>query len=253
MAWIGAAVGAGAGLIGDFMSQSGQKSTNAAMLAMQQQNEQWMEKMSDTAMQRRVTDLKNAGLNPMLAIGQGGASTPGISPVSLQNPEQSFSNMGSQVTNALQLGTMQSQIEATKAQADKANADAANTRAQLPFTAASSQATLDNLRRTNDVLYQQAENLYKDFQIKDQAQLPMLIKDADFRQRFLELQQSQMELDLQRGNLGLPRLENDAAWQKAHPELAGWLSSGTTSAATDILNTAMKTFKPPAIFNFGRQ
>lgn len=37
----------------------------------------WEKMMSDTSYQRAVGDMKSAGLNPMLAYSQGGASTPG--------------------------------------------------------------------------------------------------------------------------------------------------------------------------------
>lgn len=103
MGW-GALIGAGASLIGDAMSQSGQSSTNAAMLANQKQMQDWEEKMSDSAMTRRVADLKTAGLNPLLAVGEGGASTPGMSPVSLGNPSASYGNLGGQVSSAIGVG-----------------------------------------------------------------------------------------------------------------------------------------------------
>lgn len=37
---------------------------------------QWEKDMSDTAYQRAVQDMKKAGINPVMAVNQGGASTP---------------------------------------------------------------------------------------------------------------------------------------------------------------------------------
>ena len=116
MAWIGPAIGAGASLVGNMMSQSGQQATNAMSMQEMLQQEQWQTSMSNTAMQRRVADLKAAGLNPVLAVGEGGASTPGISAPTMQNA------MGGAVSAALNTASQIALVQQTKAQTDLSNA-----------------------------------------------------------------------------------------------------------------------------------
>lgn len=100
----------------------------------------FQERMSSTAHQREVEDLRKAGLNPMLSLKTGGAfSPPGA---------RSDIDIGADkaVNSALQASLLKSQIEVQHAQANQANSAAALNNAHAKSVSDTLPVTLDKIR-----------------------------------------------------------------------------------------------------------
>ena len=63
-------------LIGGLLSNQGASEQNQSNVAISQAQMDFQERMSSTAYQRSMADMRKAGLNPILAYKQGGASSP---------------------------------------------------------------------------------------------------------------------------------------------------------------------------------
>ena len=128
------------GLASSALDFWGQERANKQNKALAREQMAFQERMSSTAHQRAVADLREAGLNPILAATKGGASTPGGAMARMENSAKNVANnmakasmLRSQLRNvnadtALKNQQKEQVIAATMAAVEQANVNATTAR-----------------------------------------------------------------------------------------------------------------------------
>ncbi|QGH72145.1 MAG: putative minor capsid protein [Microviridae sp. ctD0m35] len=150
----GSIINAGGNIAGGLIGAEGAEDANSANAMLARENRDWQERMSNTAHQREVEDLRAAGINPILSAKFGGSSTPPGNVATMTNPGE-FTGAGissagqaywtSQLTReqVLTQRSVQSvnsaQAMASRAAALKSLIDAQKIKAEIPAVQAQSE------------------------------------------------------------------------------------------------------------------
>ncbi len=150
--WIQGAVGVATGALG-YMGAREQRASSERVAREQMA---FQERMSSTAYQRAMQDMRAAGLNPMLAYQQGGASSPGGAMPRIEDmaaPAINSAMAAKRLTKELQMMSAQKDLLTQQGAKAFAEAQAAHTVATLNTSrSAESNARMNNIDVSTELM-----------------------------------------------------------------------------------------------------
>lgn len=240
MAWIPLAAAA-ATVVGNAMSQKGQKEINDANIQNSRDQRDYETIMANSAHQREVRDLQAAGLNPILSgTGGSGAATPTYSLPALQNTMGSWANSAksfADVASSLQSREQsQAQVEQIRATTEQIRSNTLTNQ----LVTAKAMADLANTRENTRLTGEQAANVSTDT-INKSAMTKGIAADSSAKQADADVAMATVK-----ANIAQREAESQSAGYRADQLKAESSYFGTNAAATGIgkgLGPAMEMLK----------
>ncbi|WNK13084.1 MAG: DNA pilot protein [Microvirus sp.] len=209
----------------------GQNSANKANQANAQAQMDFQERMSNTEIQRRAADLKAAGLNPSLAVTQGGASSATGARAEVQNPLANATNSAIALrTQAAQLAQMDAQTKLLSEQARGQNIQNVISEKGVPWSADKAAFQQGQLELDVRNAAAQLRNLEEQHNIQLEDLLNKRLTNTQLEQMQPLLKAAQ-EIANELDRLNIPEAKVNAQWFSDPTGSAGKISG----AMKDIL------------------
>ena len=209
-AWMLPAAMVGSSVIGGLFGMKGQKDANAANLAIAREQMAFQERMSNSAHQREVEDLRLAGLNPILSSKYGGASTPSGATAVMKNAYEGLADsIRSGVSSAAGAFKVEAELENLEQQNELLKAQTVNTEAntfkaaqegtklfqELPYNAPLKEQALETGKQTLNNLQTTGKILNEDLSSAKSRATRDIITDEMLR-KYPEMRELEMLLQL---------------------------------------------------------